>query len=93
MKVQEILISQFVSIELAIGATEVELLLEIYLHDRDSCTGQFCILGLQLDIPSRTFKGKCQESVRLVVGSCLNFALDNLVVLLAGKELPIPKEV
>jgi len=78
---------------LAIKATEVELLLEIYLTNKDSCTGPFCIVGLRRDILNRTIEDKSQESIKVTADSSLNFVLTDLFVLLVGKELPIPKEV
>ena len=82
----------FISIELATAVTEVELLLEIYLTNKDSCTKPFCIASLRLDILNGTVEDKSQESVEVTADSCSKIALNNLAVLSAGKELPIPKE-
>jgi hypothetical protein len=76
---------------LVIEATEVELLLEIYLTNKDSCTKPFCILGLRLDILNGTIEDKTQESVEVSADSCSKFVLNSLALLSAGKELPIPK--
>lgn len=82
----------FISIEQVIEATEVELLLEIYLTNKGSCTKPFCIASLRLDILNGTVEDKSQASVEVTADSCSKLALNNLAVLSAGKELPIPKE-